>query len=318
MNGTTTTANANENTNSWPDYRYETVLAASERVNWSVEDLIGGDKHLDFNRPFMPESLARVESLDFLTPKERLVLNQIRGHDYLYIFGLVEEFILPFVLDHARPRLHGNDARVRAFLNFAGEEAKHIDLFKRFRKDFLNLFGTSCEVIGPPEAIAQAILSKHPLAIALVILHIEWMTQRHYLDSIVDDQSLDPQFKSLLKHHWMEEAQHAKLDSLMVQSISEACTEQERAQAIDGYLEIGGMLDSGLMQQVKFDFDSLKRATGRAFTPEETDRFFAVQQQATRWTYLGTGMSHKNFLAIAELVKPGAMAQLAQIVPLFS
>ena len=312
------TATPKQNVNTWPNYRFESILAASERVNWSVEDLIGGDKHLDFTRPFLPESLARVEPLDFLTSKERLALSQIRGHDYLYVFGLVEEFILPFVLDHARPLLSGNDARVRAFLNFASEEAKHIDLFKRFRQDFLASFGTPCDVIGPPEAIAQAVLSKHPLAVALVILHIEWMTQRHYLDSIVDDQGLDPQFKSLLRHHWMEESQHAKLDSLMVQAICEACTEQECAQAIDGYLEIGGMLDSGLMQQVKFDFEALKRATGRAFTPEETDRFFAVQQQANRWTFLGTGMSHNNFLTVAELVKPGARAQLEQIVPLFS
>ena len=314
----TVTAYANENTNAWPNYRFENILAASERVNWSVEDLIGGDKRLDFRRPFMPESLARIESLEFLKPKERLALNQIRGHDYLYIFGLVEEFILPFVLDHARPILHGNDARVRAFLNFAGEEAKHIDLFKRFRSDFLSAFGSSCEVIGPPEAIAQAILSKHPLAIALVILQIEWMTQRHYLDSIVDNENLDPQFKSLLKHHWMEESQHAKLDSLMVQAIAEACSPEERAQAIDGYLEIGGMIDAGLMQQVQFDFESLKRATGRAFTPEEAERFFAVQRQAMRWTFLGTGMSHNNFLTVAELVQPGSATRLEQIVPLFS
>jgi hypothetical protein len=303
---------------SWPNYTYEAALDASIRVEWRVEDLIGGGKQLDFTKPFMPESFARVAPLDFLSPKERLVLNQIRGHDYLYIFGLVEEFILPFVLDHARPILHGNDARVRAFLSFAGEEAKHIDLFKRFRADFLRSFGSNCEVIGPPEAIAQAILSKHPLAVALVILHIEWMTQRHYLDSVVDDSNLDPQFKSLLKHHWMEESQHAKLDTLMVHAISDTCSEQERTNAIDGYLEIGGMIDAGLMQQVQFDLESLKRATGRVFTPEETERFFAVQQQATRWTFLGSGMSHKHFLSTAELVKPGARARLEQIVPLFS
>ncbi|HEX4998745.1 MAG TPA: hypothetical protein VFY29_10990 [Terriglobia bacterium] len=307
-----------KDTPSWPNYTYEAALAASDQVNWRVEDLIGGDKRLDFTRPFMPESLARVEALDFLSAKERLVLNQIRGHDYLYIFGLVEEFILPFVLDQARPMLHGNNARVRAFLNFASEEAKHIDLFKRFRTDFLASFGSHCDVIGPPEAIAQAILSKHPLAVALVILHIEWMTQRHYLDSVLHDDGLDPQFKSLLQHHWMEEAQHAKLDTLMVHAISDACTEEERANAIDGYLEIGGILDAGLMQQVQFDFEALQRATGRAFTPEETDRFFAIQQQATRWTYRGTGMSHKNFLSTVDLVKPGASARLAEIVPMFS
>jgi hypothetical protein len=316
MNATTLTADKTINT--WPNYTFEAALAASEQVNWRVEDLIGGDKRLDFGRQFLPESLARVTPLDFLSPKERLVLNQIRGHDYLYVFGLVEEFILPFVLDHARSKLQGNDARARAFLNFAGEEAKHIDLFKRFRKDFLSSFGTDCEVIGPPEAVAQAVLSKHPLAVALVILHIEWMTQRHYLDSVAPNQDLCPQFKSLLKHHWMEEAQHAKLDTLMVQAISEACSDLERENAINGYLEIGQMLDAGLMQQVKFDFESLKRATGRTFTSEETDRFFAVQQQATRWTFLGSGMSHKNFLGTAELLNPGSAARLEGIVPMFS
>src|SRR5262245_25847648 len=131
---------------SWPNYEYPTILTASERVSWRVEDLIGGDKRLDFTKPFMPESLARVEPLDFLSKTERRILNQIRGHDYLYIFGLAEEFILPFVLDHTRAALHGNEARVQAFLKFAGEEAKHIDLFKRFRKDFIDSFGSDCDV----------------------------------------------------------------------------------------------------------------------------------------------------------------------------
>jgi hypothetical protein len=314
-----TTIESTKETNlSWPNYSYEGALEASDKINWRVEDLIGGDKRLDFTKPFLPESLARVEALDFLSPEERLVLNHIRGHGYLYTFGLVEEFILPFVLDHARPILRGNDARVRAFLNFAGEEAKHIDLFKRFRADFLSSFGSECEVIGPPEAVAQAILSKHPLAVALVILHIEWMTQRHYLDSVADNHKLDPQFKSLLRHHWMEESQHAKLDTLMLRAISEACSDQERVNSIDGYLEIGGMLDGAMTQQAKFDFESLKRATGRAFTPEETDRFFAVQQQALRWTFLGSGMSHRNFLNTAELLNAGARARLEEIAPLFS
>jgi hypothetical protein len=315
---TTATLTTPKPVNGWPNYTFETVLAASEQVNWQVDDIIGGDKRLDFSKPFMPESLARVEPLDFLSSEQRRILNQIRGHDYLYVFDLAEEFILPFVLDHARSVLQTNDARVRAYLNFAAEEAKHIELFKRFRKDFLESFGSHCEVIGPPEAIAQAILSKRPLAIALVILHIEWMTQRHYLDSVARNQDLDPQFKSLLKHHWMEEAQHAKLDTLMVEAISDASSPAEREAAIDGYLEIGQMLDAGLMQQVRFDLDSFERATGRKLTQEETDRFLAVQQQATRWTFLGSGMSHKNFLAAAELVHPGSAARLEGIAPLFS
>ena len=191
-------------------YSYQAALAASRRVNWRVEDIIGGDKRLDFSKPFMPESLARVESLDFLSAAEKRTLNQIKGNTYLCIFGVIEEFILPFVMDHARSQLQGDDYRLRALLQFAGEEAKHIHLFKRFREEFENGFGIDCGVIGPPEAIAQTVLAHDPLAVALAILQIEWMTQRHYLDSVKDDQELDPQFKSLLKHHWMEEAQHTR------------------------------------------------------------------------------------------------------------
>src|SRR4026208_1537074 len=155
-------------------YTYQSVLAASEMIHWRIEDIIGGDKRLDFHKPFMPESLARVEPLTFLNSEEKRILNQIRGHAYLSIFGLVEEFILPFVLDHARPELCGDDWRVRALLQFASEEAKHIHLFKRFRDAFEKGFGHRCEVIGPACDVANAILAHDPLGVALVILHIEW------------------------------------------------------------------------------------------------------------------------------------------------
>ncbi len=56
---------------------------------------------MDFARPFMPENLARTASLDLLDAREKRILNHVRGHTYLAISGLVEEFILPFVLDHA-------------------------------------------------------------------------------------------------------------------------------------------------------------------------------------------------------------------------
>src|SRR6185295_4548617 len=97
-------------------YSYKDCLARAERITWRVEDIIGGDKKLDFSKPFMPETFARCEPLDFLSAKEKLQLNQIRGHAYLYIFGLVEEWILPFVMDHARPLINGEDYQARAFL----------------------------------------------------------------------------------------------------------------------------------------------------------------------------------------------------------
>ncbi|MCO6511747.1 MAG: hypothetical protein J5I65_13235 [Aridibacter famidurans] len=296
---------------------FRDTLVVSERVNWRLEDLVGETKRMNFRLRFMPESLARVENLPFLSADEKRVLNQIRGHAYLRIFGLVEEFILPFVLDHVRPCLDKDDYRVRAFLQFAAEEAKHIQLFKIFGENFREGFGSECGVIGPPSAIAEKVLSHQPLAVALLILHIEWMTQRHYLDSIKDDNELDPQFKSLLKHHWLEEAQHAKLDGLMVEAIADGMTDEDIESAVDEYLEIGGFLDEGMKGQTALDLEAFESATGRTLSEAEKTVFMQVQHQANRWTYIGTGMTHPKFLEMLEYLNPAERERIESVSETF-
>ena len=299
-------------------YNYQDTLAASAKANWRVEDIIGGDKRLDFTRPFMPDSLARVNSMEFLRGDEKILLNQIRGYGYLTTFGLVEEFILPFVLDHVRPHLNEDDYRTRALLQFASEEAKHIQLFRKFAEEFKQGFVTNCETIGPPEEIGKAVLSHSPLGVALVILEIEWMTQQHYLESVRDDNELDPQFKSLLRNHWVEEAQHTKLDTLMVKALTDNLTPAEIEKGISDYASIGGLIDGGLQQQVDFDMQSLQRAAGRKLSEAEQERFRSVQIQALRWTYLGSGMTHPNFLTTVGEFSPSARKQIEDMAPAFS
>ena len=299
------------------NYSYQSALAASERIGWKVEDLIGGEKQLDFSKPFMPESLAQVKQLSFLTPDEQLTLNQIRGHEYLAMFGLVEEFILPYVVDHARPQLSGDDYRVRALLQFAGEEAKHIHLFKRFRQEFENGFGSNCDFIGPAEDVSRFVLSHSPLGIGIAILHIEWITLRHYIEGVRDNQDLDPQFTSLLKNHWLEESQHTKLDTLIVESVAQGATPQEIDQAFKEYGEIGAFLDQGIQQQAEFDVESFVRATGRKLSKSEREKVSDAVLKGMRWTYLGTGMTHPNFLATVEQIKPEARTQIEAMAPAF-
>lgn len=240
-------------------------------------------------------------------------MNQIRGHSYLYLFSVVEEFIVHFVLDHARSRLNGDDSRTRALLHFANEEAKHIQLFNRFREEFDAGFGTSCEAIGPGDAIAGAVLKHSPLAVALVILHIEWLTQTHYLESVKDDQTLDPQFKSLLKNHWLEEAQHAQLDTLMVEALVEAAGEEEIMTALDEYESILHFIGGGLAQQVELDADSFTRATRRLLSEREREHFVSVQQAATRWTFIGSGLDHQLFLGTLDRIHPSARERIARM-----
>ncbi|MGS1015810.1 diiron oxygenase [Allosphingosinicella humi] len=302
----------------YQDFSYETVLAASHRAAWQIEDVIARGDALDFSRPFMPESLARTTAIERLEPTERLLLNQIRGHEYLCIFGLVEEFILPFVLDHARPHLSGDDHRVRALLQFAGEEAKHIQLFKRFNEAFERDFEVDCAMIGPAKAIGAEVLRHDPLAVALTILQIEWMTQGHYVDSVRDDAGLDPLFKSLLKHHWMEEAQHAKLDTLMVEALAEGRDAAGIERAVEEYLDIGLFIDAGLKAQTAFNLAALEQASGRALGAGTRKALLAQQHQAARWTYLGSGMVHPKFRATLAVLSPAARDRIDAVAPHFS
>ena len=298
------------------DFNYENALASSLRAQWQLDDVLAANQDLDFSRNFMPESLAHTAALTSLSADEQRTLNQISAHQYLSIFGIVEEFILPFLFDHARPALRGDDWRVRALLNFASEEAKHIHLFKRYHSAFLRGFLVHCEVIGPSEAIGAKILSHDPLAVGLVILMIEWMTQQHYLGSIRDDGDIDPLFKSLMRHHWMEEAQHAKLDTLIVDALAEGRSEEEIDRVMDEFFEIGAFLDEGLKSQAGFNLDALETMIGRKL--ENRDEILAQQHQAARWTYVGSGMVHERFKATLEAISPRAAERIAEAAPIFA
>jgi len=300
------------------DFRYPAILAASNRAAWQIDDVIGPGAALDFSRPFLPEAFARTAELDMLSGEERLTLNHIRAHDYLCLFGVVEEFILPFLMDHIRADLPSDDdVRVRALLQFAAEEAKHIQLFKRFHTAFTAGFGHRCDVIGPPEAVARQVLSHEPLSVALLILMLEWMTQSHYVGSVRGNAEIDPLFANLLRCHWIEEAQHAKLDTLMVEALAEGMSEEQIHGAVNGLLAIASFLDSGLKQQAEFNVDALERAIGRTLNGSDRARLIEQQHQALRWTFIGSGLVHKEFRATLGALSPSELRHIDAIAPKF-
>jgi hypothetical protein len=295
-------------------YDYRTAYQQALQVNWQVEDIIGGEKTLDFRKPLLPDVWVEADALEFLSEKEKLAVNHIRSHSYLYLFGFVEEYIVPFVVRHVDTRIHkAAPEELRALLHFAEEEVKHIELFRRFGEKFRAGFSSTCEVIGSPEAFAAQILSKSPLGGALAILHIEWMTLLHYVSSVRDNVDIDPQFSSLLRHHWLEEAQHAKLDTLMVEAIAQQLSEREIEEGINDYLAIGGMIDAGLAQQVEMDLASLARATGRTPSEGEAEHYRAVQRRSYRKTFLTSGMRHSRFRSILAAISPEGAKKVAEV-----
>jgi hypothetical protein len=95
----------------------------------------------------------------------------------------------------------------------------------------------------------------------------------------------------------------------MVEEIVANATAQEIDQAFKEYGKIGAFLDQGIQQQAEFDVESLVQA-GRKLSKSEREEIKQVVLKGMCWTYLGTWMTHPNFLETVESIKPEARQQI--------
>jgi hypothetical protein len=220
--------------------------------------------------------------------------------------------------DHARDERDAEPYRAPALRNLVREENKHRALFRRFLAEFDESFGVECGFIGPAPVIVGGFLAHGAMAVTIAVLALEWMSQDHYIESVKDDRTLDPHFKSLLKHHWEEELQHARIDELLLRSMAAGSAPAEIDHALDEFFAIGAFLDGGLRQQAELDLEALQRAVGRELTAAEQEEFRRQQHQALRWTFLGTTMRNANFLDVIEAVAGTARGRLEAAGSAFS
>ena len=287
------------------NYTYQGCLDISKRVSWLEDDVLA-DKNFDFSKRFLPNKLTGVDEIGCLNDSERRQLNQIMGNAYCHIFAFVEEFIIPTVTEEAMKEVYGDEVRARSLLRFAEEELKHQELFRRSVELFGPGFGSECGLIPGREDVAKVVRSKSKLAVMLLTAIIEWFTQLHYIEHVRDDSDLDGLVRDLLRFHWIEEAQHAKLDTLLIGEVAEYLTLEERESAIDEVLELGGAIDGLLAQQIGLNIEALERVTGRTFTAAEKEEITRNTQRACRWTFLVFGLQHPNIVkAVGELTTSG-------------
>ena len=292
------------------EYSYETVLDGSVKNAWTVDDCFQG-RDFDFTKPFLPERIAGVGDISCLTAFEKRQLNQIRGNSYCHIFAFVEEYIVPMVVDHARDDVYGDETRLWTLLRFAEEEVKHQEMLRRACEQFAAGFGTECGLIPGREEVAGVVLGASPLTALLLTSMIEWFTQLHYQEHVRDSAELDELFRDILRFHWIDESRHARLDSLLIDEVAAGMSPDQREQAIDELLNLGGAVDGLLAQQIELDIVALQLATGHTFTEVERDEIRTHQQRAYRWTFLVSGLEHPNFVAIVDQVTTGGAAKLA-------
>jgi hypothetical protein len=298
---------------------YGRVVDNMEKAEWRLIDVFPEGVGLDFGKPFMPAAMCvGYEKLGFLNDGERLKLNQIFGNAYAFLFYFVEAYIIDMAMRHAEAELYGDDDNLRAMLRFADEEVKHQKMFQRFGKLFAAGFGTKTEHVENPQAVAQFILSKSPLAVTLVTLHLEIITQAHYVDCMRDRSDVDRLFQSLFKFHWMEEAQHAKIDALEIVKLRKDAAPEAVQQTIDDYFGIAGAFAELLAGQAKLDIVSLERAIGRELGETERSAVEEAQRRSYHKAFLGSGVTNAVFLEFLAEHFPNALPGAAKAAEAFA
>ena len=293
-------------------FDYGDCVAKSERVGWSLDDVMKEGQALDFSRPFLPAALmSHLDGVSGLDATTRRQLNQIAGNAYLNLFQFVEEYILATMMEHAQAELFGDPAALRALTRMVDEELKHQLLFRRFRRSFDRDFGHPCGVLESAAEVAHVIMSHSPIAVMLVTLHIEWMTQQHYTESVRDDQAIDPFFKSLLRHHWLEESQHARIDMLELEKLGAMADQGVRDRAVDEYLGILEALDGLLADQVELDLKSLEAVRGEPLAEPTLGEVRAAMHQAYRRTFVWYGMTNPHVVDCFQRVSSSGAAKVA-------
>jgi hypothetical protein len=276
-------------------YDYGGCVRSSEKVAWKLDDVLPPDMRIDFTRPFLPDVFTSVRDLRDLKDRESLALNHITAHAYMNLFAFVEEYIQAMAVNHAQAEMFGDPNAVRALVRFADEEIKHQQLFYRYLEQFRRDFGYVPGALGDAAAVAQVVLSKSAMAVLITTLHLEIMTQAHYTESVRTEEGLDPLFTSLLKNHWLEEAQHARIDALELDRIASGAEAEQIEQAVGEYLDLVDAIDGLLKAQADMDAVSFFAVTGHVLDDALRTRIIAAQHAAYRRTFLTSGMTNSTF-----------------------
>jgi hypothetical protein len=294
---------------------YPAIVATSEKIAWTVDEIFRG-RRFDASGPIVPSSWLGTETLGFLTEQDQLTLNHCRAFSYAHLLGSFEEFLPAHLAGIAQVDWHDQRSRLRELFRFADEEMKHQELLRRTEITLEESCGHPFERhFDHPQVLADftsAMLSYPALPRFLIVLALEWGTQRHYVDS-VRDQTSDPRdalYADVLKAHWIEEAQHTKCDMLEIAQLAATQSAEQLSRAFDDLLAIGGLVDATFRGQAAKEVHTLEGTSARTLAEGERAVLRDTLHGSLSAIMAGSGLTHPNFVAVALALSPSGAKKL--------
>ena len=293
-------------------YSYADCLQNSYRVNWRIEEVVGG-RAFDPTRPWLPAALSGASAVTCLDPDEQVKLTHVEMGAYAHLFGFVEEYIAPKMVSLARDFELGDRAAFDALTNFASEEVKHMALFREVRAMVDRAVGFPLALVPGARDVARAVLEKQTGGVLLLTAAIEWLTQLHYLNCFKDDRALDPFTKHIFKSHWLEESQHARMDHMETLRAFAEASDAEKNAAVDDLIGLVAAVDGLLQQQSALDVENLARYIARPLSDEDRAEIYEKVLSAKRYTFIESGVTHPNFQELfAAVTTPRQQARVEE------
>jgi len=278
--------------------RYAKCIEFSKRIRWEIDrDVIRG-RSFDFGKKFLPDGLTKIAGLDFLGRDEKRLVSQIQGRTYANMFGLVERFIGPKIVEISREHWLGDQTAFEALVRFTDEELKHQQLFRRVERMTADGMAPGYTFMPKPNDVAGAVLGKCTWAVLALICHIELFVLAHYRQSIEPDGELSELWKDVFMFHAKEESQHAILDELEWQREDAKLTAAQRDQAVTDLIDLVAAVDGILQMQAAADVDYFLRVCGRTFDKKRVQQVRDAMLEGYRWQYIGSGVQDERFQKI--------------------
>ena len=300
--------------------RYAKVVEVSKRIRWELDrDVIKG-RSFDFTKKFLPDGLSKVPALDFLSASEQRLVSQIQGRTYANMFGLVERFIGPKILEVSRDHWLGDQVAFEALVRFTDEELKHQAMFRRIETMMAAGMPAGYQFLPQPNDVASVVLGKSTWSVLALTCMIELFTQAHYRSSIEPDADLSPLWEDVFLFHWREESQHAILDELEWKREHAKLSPAARDAAVDDLIALAGAVDGILQGQAAADTHYFVEICGRPVSAAEVQKIRASVLAAYRWQYILSGVEEPRFAGIiGSLVTTGQGERIgAALAPIAS